>query len=250
MAQSTTSQLLYTVESGALGRITNGVTYPGGPANGTFTHPVDIVAASQTLYLDKSAAVLLRVKAQVTSEATITENTVWADSGTWINVDTATVEEFTLTLAGAAFRFELEYVSGSGTANLWVSQLIAADVGGGGALTDGDYGDVTVSGAGTVMTVDNAAITLAKMANLSNSRLIGRNTGGTGVPEAITISQALDFAAATQGNIYYRGAATWTGLAPGTAGQALITGGAGADPSWGTAGLTHPQLMSRISLGF
>lgn len=39
----------------------------------------------------------------------------------------------------------------------------------------------------------------------------------------------------TQGSIATRNATAWTSLAPGTAGQLLETGGAGADPSWVTA---------------
>jgi hypothetical protein len=59
-----------------------------------------------------------------------------------------------------------------------------------GALSDGDMGDVVVSGSGTVMTVDSAAITLPKMANLAEDRIIGRQTAGAGVPEALTIGVA------------------------------------------------------------
>lgn len=42
-------------------------------------------------------------------------------------------------------------------------------------------------------TIATGAVTLAKMANLANDTIIGRNSAGTGVPEAITISQALDW---------------------------------------------------------
>lgn len=56
-----------------------------------------------------------------------------------------------------------------------------------GALSDGDMGDIVVSGTGTVLTIDNAAVSLAKMANLAEDRIIGRQTAGAGVPEALTI---------------------------------------------------------------
>lgn len=42
---------------------------------------------------------------------------------------------------------------------------IGAGTGGGGGLSDGDYGDITVSSSATVFTVDNGAITNAKVAS-------------------------------------------------------------------------------------
>lgn len=55
-------------------------------------------------------------------------------------------------------------------------------------VTDGDKGSITVSGTGTVWTLDDAAVTLAKMANLSQYQLIGRSSSGSGVPQAISTS--------------------------------------------------------------
>lgn len=51
-----------------------------------------------------------------------------------------------------------------------------------------------------------------------------------------TIAQTLEGLGSTRGQIAYRGASAWSVLAPGTAGQVLQTGGAGADPSWGSVG--------------
>lgn len=56
------------------------------------------------------------------------------------------------------------------------------------AVSDGDKGDITVSSTGTVWTIDNSAVTLAKMANLSQYQLIGRSSAGSGVPQAISTS--------------------------------------------------------------
>jgi hypothetical protein len=51
-------------------------------------------------------------------------------------------------------------------------------------------GDVAASGTGSVVaTVSAGAITLAKMANLASSTILGRATAGTGVPEALTAAQ-------------------------------------------------------------
>lgn len=45
-----------------------------------------------------------------------------------------------------------------------------------------------------------------------------------------------DVFSSTRGAILYRGASSWVALGPGSAGQVLETGGAGADPSWTTIG--------------
>lgn len=55
-------------------------------------------------------------------------------------------------------------------------------------VTDGDKGSITVSSSGTVWTLDDAVVTLAKMANLSQYQLIGRSSSGSGVPQAISTS--------------------------------------------------------------
>jgi hypothetical protein len=64
-------------------------------------------------------------------------------------------------------------------------------------------------------------------------QLVRVNAGATAL-EFATISAELDTFSATRGAVLFRGAAGWQALAPGTAGQALESGGAGADPSWGT----------------
>ncbi len=82
----------------------------------------------------------------------------------------------------------------------------------GGGVSDGDKGDITVSGSGTVWTIDNDAVTYAKLQNVSaTQRLLGRNTAGAGDAEEVTLSQALDWAngTAADGNILTRSGGAW-----------------------------------------
>jgi hypothetical protein len=73
-----------------------------------------------------------------------------------------------------------------------------AALAGGGSISDGDKGDITVSSSGTVWTVDNDAITYAKLQNVSaTSRLLGRASSGAGDVEEITIGSGLSLSGTT-----------------------------------------------------
>lgn len=66
-------------------------------------------------------------------------------------------------------------------------------------LTDGDKGDITVSGLGTTWTIDNDAVTYAKIQNISAaSKLLGRgSSGGSGDTEEITLGNNLSMSGTT-----------------------------------------------------
>lgn len=61
---------------------------------------------------------------------------------------------------------------------------------GSGGVTDGDKGDITVTASGATWTIDPGVVTLAKMASVATARILGRTTAATGVPEALTGTQA------------------------------------------------------------
>lgn len=71
-----------------------------------------------------------------------------------------------------------------------VNPLLQAGIGGGGggSLTDGDYGDITVGGTGTTLTIDSGAVSLAKMANVATGTVFYRKTAGAGSPEVQTLA--------------------------------------------------------------
>ena len=75
------------------------------------------------------------------------------------------------------------------------------DVGPAGTITDGDYGDITVGGGGTTMTVDAAAIDFSKMQSISSGTFLGRTAAGSGPIEALsasTMRSALDLYTTTE----------------------------------------------------
>jgi hypothetical protein len=60
-------------------------------------------------------------------------------------------------------------------------------------LTDGDKGDITVSGSGTLWTIDNDVVTFAKMQNISTDVLLGRDTALSGNTEEISVGGGIVF---------------------------------------------------------
>jgi len=94
----------------------------------------------------------------------------------------------------------LTLVAGSNvtiTTNATTDTITIASSGGG--VTDGDKGDITVSGGGATWTIDNDAVTYAKMQNVSAaSKLLGRGSAsGAGDVEEITLGTGLSMSGTT-----------------------------------------------------
>lgn len=57
-------------------------------------------------------------------------------------------------------------------------------------VSDGDKGDITVSGTGTIWTIDSGVVTFAKMQDVATNSILGRSTAGTGDIEELADSSA------------------------------------------------------------
>lgn len=129
----------------------------------------------------------------VTLTASTTNYVVAAKSSGAVSVSTATTNWNDSTNYWRLYSI----VTGSVAVTSWTDSRLMAQFtqepggGGGGGVTDGDKGDITVSGSGTVWTIDNSAVTYAKIQNVSaTDRLLGRSTAGAGVIEEITCTAA------------------------------------------------------------
>lgn len=89
------------------------------------------------------------------------------------------------------------WVDLSGTATLKIATAIApytfAEISGSGVLADGDYGDVTVSGTGTVITIDDGVVTPAKMNDGTAVSVLGRSANSSGVRADIAAANDNEF---------------------------------------------------------
>lgn len=110
-----------------------------------------------------------------------------AQSGTWWAGEGAPLDEL-----GAEGDFYLDLdvpetyrlVGG-----VWTLQDVGA--GGGGGVSDGDKGDITVSGSGSTWTIDAAAVSNSKLANMAAHTFKARKTNSTGAPEDATVAEVL-----------------------------------------------------------
>lgn len=97
--------------------------------------------------------------------------------------DSTTVGRALVTLANAGTVRYLRVNADETITSLTAAGFLAAI-----GLPDGDKGDLTVSVNGATWTIDNNAVTLAKLADIATAVILGRNTAGTGDPEELSIA--------------------------------------------------------------
>lgn len=107
------------------------------------------------------------------------------------------------------------------------------------------YADVTEMSAPSSPSTNVLRLYVADDAG--TTRLYAKDSSGTTYTLTTTASSILDAIGSTQGMVLYRGASGWAALSAGTAGHVLTTGGAGANPSWTSAGSGNMVAANNLS---
>ena len=93
----------------------------------------------------------------------------------------------------SAGAFDTVNITGAGVTATKSGTTLTINVPSGGGLSDGDYGDITVGGSGTTLTIDNQAVTYAKIQNVTDARMLGNNSGSAGAVQEMTKGDVLSF---------------------------------------------------------
>ena len=135
---------------------------------------------------------------------------------------------------------------GYGIGSLWINTTTPEAF----LLLDATAGAAVWSSLGSSGIADGS-VTLAKLADLANGKILARVTAGTGVPEAASLSAVLDLVgSAANGDILYRSGGVWTRLGIGSDGQVLKL--ASGLPTWAAeslAAIADGRILANTSGG-
>jgi hypothetical protein len=113
-----------------------------------------------------------------------------------------------------------------------------------GGVSDGDKTDITVSASGATWTIDNTAVTYAKIQNVAANSFLANLTGSSASLTAVATNRIPLFGSAITGtpssSTYLRGDGTWETPAGGGGGWGL-TGNASTNPTTNFIGTTDNQ---------
>lgn len=222
-----------------------GISVSGSPITTSGTLTITNTAPDQTVVLNSGTGISTSgTYPNFTITNSAPDQTVAISAGTGISTS-GTYPNFTVTNSAPDQTVSL---TGGGTVTISGTYPNFTITGSASGLADGDKGDITVSSSGSVWTIDNQAVTYAKIQNVTDNRLLGRSSGSAGSVQEITIGSGLSLSGGTLTNTGSSSAysiSTKTGnyTETATSGEIILLG----DTTSGTFTITLPTAISNTA---
>lgn len=222
-----------------------GISVSGSPITTSGTLTITNTAPDQTVVLNSGTGISTSgTYPNFTITNSAPDQVVAITAGTGIT-KSGTYPNFTITNSAPDQTVSL---TGGGTVTISGTYPNFTITGSASGLADGDKGDITVSSSGSVWTIDNQAVTYAKIQNVTDNRILGRSSGSAGSVQEITIGTGLSLSGGTLTNTgsssaYTISTKTTNYTETATSGEIILLG----DTTSGTFTITLPSAVSNTA---
>lgn len=190
------------INTGDGGVTANGGIFTGGLAVdniGTYASTTLVIGANPAVTIDTAGSAIEGLPTPTANDRAANKGYVDDEIGAVIaNVDARVLDDLAdVDTTGVANGDLIVYQTGVGWV-VWPAATSHTHP----LLGDGDKGDITVGGTGTTLTIENDAVSNAKLANVATQTIKGRTTASTGDPEDLTAAQARSMLASGAGSFF------------------------------------------------